>query len=152
MGFRNSRRRGLATIVTSAIMMSAVCVIGSTGLVWSQSSLTAQQVEMTDVVEKYTNKLNESLNFEYVYCTDSPCENIVVILTNVGRVGVTVSEIKVSDDSSGFNKIHPVSNGGILPDESIAIAINDSTFSSHSVLDISATTERGNMLQTQIST
>ena len=151
MVFKNSRR-GLATIVTSAIMMSAVCVIGSAGLVWSQSSLTEQQMEMTETVESYTNKLNESLNFEYVYCNDNPCENIIVVITNIGNVGVNISEISVYDKSAGFHKNHPVNNGGIMPDESIAITINDPTFSSHQLLEISATTYRGNILQTQITT
>lgn len=153
MAWGNPRkRRGLATVVTSAIMMSAVCILGSTGIVWSQSTLTAQQIEMTETVDTYKNKIKESLNFEYVYCEDNPCENIVVIITNVGHIGLNISEISISDKVSSFNKIHPVSNGEILPDESIAITINDPSFSSHSVLDVTTTTTRGNMLHTQIST
>jgi len=146
------QRRGLATVITSAIMMSAVCILGSTGVVWSQSTLTTQQVEMTNVVNDYSNKLNESLNFEYVYCNDDPCGTIIVIITNTGRIGLDVSEISVSDKNSGFNKIHTMSKGSIMPDQSLAIAINDSSFSSHSVLDITSTTTRGNIIQTQITT
>jgi hypothetical protein len=108
------KRRGLATIITSAIMMSAVCILGSAGVVWSQTSLTTQQVEMTDTVNNYTNKLSESLNFEYVYCNDDPCETIIVIITNTGRIGVDVSEISISNKNSGFNKIHTISNGQIM--------------------------------------
>lgn len=132
-------------------MMSAVCVLGSAGVVWSQSTLTTQQVEMTNVVNDYSNKLNESLNFEYVYCNDNPCETIIVIITNNGRVGLNVSEISVSDKNSGFNKIHPVLNGSIMPDQSLVIPINDPSFSSYSVLDVTSTTSRGNIIQTQIS-
>ena len=146
------KRRGLATIVTSAIMMSAVCIMGSAGVVWSQSSLTAQQVEMSNSVDSYSNKLSESMVFEYVYCNDDPCQTIIVVLTNVGDIGLDISEISISDHTSGFNKIHSVSNGGIMPDGSIAIPINDPSFSSHSVLDVMTTTSRGNIIQTQIST
>lgn len=146
------KRRGLATIITSAIMMSAVCALGSTGIVWSQSTLTSQQVEMTDTVQQYTNKLNESLNFEYVYCNDDPCETVVVVLTNVGNVGLEVSQVSISNDIAGFNKIETISNGGIMPDSSISISIFDPTFSSYDVLDIKTTTSRGNILHTQIST
>ena len=153
MNIRQARkRRGLATVITSAIMMSAVCILGSAGVVWSQTSLTTQQVEMTDTVNDYTNKLSESLNFEYVYCNDDPCETIIVIITNTGRIGVDVSEISISDKNSGFNKIHPISNGSIMPDQSIVVPINDPIFSSHSVLDVSSVTSRGNIIQTQINT
>jgi len=149
---QHRQRRGLATIVTSAIMMSTVCILGSTGVVWSQSTLTTQQVEMTNVVIDYSNKLNESLNFEYVYCNDNPCETIIVIITNNGKIGLDVSEISISNKNSGFNKIQPVTNGSIMPDQSLVIPINDPSFSSHNVLDVTSTTYRGNIIQTKIST
>jgi len=146
------QRRGLATIITSAIMMSAVAVMGSAGVVWSQSSLTSQQVEMTNIVNDYSNKLRESMVFEYIYCSNDPCETIIVVLTNVGEIGLDVSEVSISDKISGFNKIHTVSSGGVMPDGSIAIAISDPSFSSHNVLDVMTKTSRGNIIQTQIST
>lgn len=149
---RLRKRRGIAAVVTSAIMMSAVAILGSTGIVWSQTSLTTQQVEMTNTVDDYTNKLNESFNFEYVYCNDNPCETIVVIITNTGKVTLDVSTISISDKNSGFEKIHAISNGVIKPDSSISVPINDPSFSSHSVLDVMSTTNRGNIIQTQIST
>ena len=153
MKMKQSRmRRGLATVVTSAIMMSAVCILGSAGVVWSQTSLTTQQMEMTNTVENYSNKLNESLNFEYVYCNDDPCETIIVIITNNGRVGLEISEINISDKGSGFNKIHTVTNGKIIPESSIVIPINDPSFDTHTVLDVSGITSRGNIIQTQITT
>jgi hypothetical protein len=146
------KRRGLATVITSAIMMSAVCILGSTGVVWSQTSLNSQQVEMSNSVDGYINKLNESIVYEYVYCNDDPCGTINVVLTNVGEIGLDVSKISISDKISGFSKIHPVSSGMIMPDNSIAVSINDPSFSSYSVLDIMVETVRGNIIQTQIST
>ena len=146
------KRRGLATIITSAIMMSAVCILGSAGVVWSQSTLTTQQIEMADSVNNYTNKINESIVFEYVYCNDDPCETIIVVLTNVGHVALDVSEISISDKTTGFNKIQSISNGVVMPESSISIPINDPSFSSHTLLDVMTTTSRGNIIQTQIST
>jgi len=146
------KRRGIATVITSAIMMSAVAILGSTGVVWSQTSLNSQQVEMSNSVNGYINKLNESLVFEYVYCNDDPCGTINVVLTNVGQVGLDVSQISISDKTSGFSKIQPVSNGIIMPDSSIAIPIYEPSFSSYSILDVMVETSRGNIIQTQIST
>ena len=146
------KRRGLATVVTSAIMMSAVVILGSSGVVWSQTSLNTQQVEMANTVDDYINKLNESIVYEYVYCNDDPCGTINVVLTNVGEIGLDVSKISISDKISGFSKIQPVSSGMMMPDNSISISITDPSFSSYSVLDIMVETVRGNIIQTQIST
>ena len=146
------KRRGLATIVTSAIMMSAVCMLGSIGVVWSQTALNSQQIEMVETVDTYSNKLSESLSFEYVYCNDDPCGTIVVVLTNVGNIGLDISEIRISDKISGYNKIHSVSKGEVMPDGSISVSISDPSFSSFSVLDITTETSRGNIIQTQITT
>ena len=146
------KRRGLATVVTSAIMMSAVVILGSAGVVWSQTSLNSQQVEMANSVGDYINKLNESMVYEYVYCSDDPCGTIIVVLTNVGEIGLDVTKISISDKISGFAKIHPVSSGSIMPDNSIVVSITDPSFSSYSVLDVMVETARGNIIQTQIST
>ena len=149
---QSRKRRGLATVVTSAIMMSAVTILGSSGVVWSQTSLNAQQVEFTNSVDSYLNKINETMMYEQVYCSDVTCGTIIVVLTNVGQVGIDVSQISISDKISGFNKIHPVSSGIIMPEKSIAISINDPSFSSYSILDVMTETSRGNIIQTQIST
>lgn len=146
------KRRALATVITSAIMMTAVTIMGGAGVVWSQTSLNSQQIEMSDTVDDYLNKLNESLMFEYVYCNDDPCDTIIVVLTNVGDLGLDVSQITVSDRISGFSNVHSLSKGQIMPDGSISVVINDSSFSSYGVLDVSAATARGSIIQTQIST
>lgn len=146
------KRRGLATVITSAIMMSAVCILGSSGVVWSQTSLNVQQAEFTNSVDSYLNKINETMMYEQVYCSDVTCGTIIVVLTNIGQVGIDVSQISISDKISGFNKIHPVSSGNIMPEKSIAISINDPSFSSYSILDVMVETSRGNIIQTQIST
>jgi len=149
--YKLTSRRGITTVITSAIMMSAVAILGSSGVVWSQTSLNSQQVEMANSVDDYINKLNESMVYEYVYCSDDPCGTIIVVLTNVGDIGLDVTKISISDKISGFNKIHPVSSGTIMPNNSIAVSINDPTFSSYSVLDVMVETSRGNIIQTQIS-
>ena len=130
-------------------MMSAVCVMGSAGVVWSQSSFTEQRMDMTDTAVSYVNKLNESLVFEYVYCASKPCEQINVVVTNVGDVGIQVSEVTFSDNASGFNKSQTVSNGQILPHHSISIPVNDAGFATQNILDVTVKTTRGNIIQTQ---
>lgn len=146
------KRRALATVITSAIMMTAVTILGGAGVVWSQTSLNSQQVEMTDTVNDYVNKINESIMFEYVYCNTDPCDSIIVVVTNVGDLGVDVSKITISDKQSGFQKVQSLSKGQIVPDGSISIVIDDLAFQLYDVLDVSATTVRGNLIQTQMHT
>ena len=146
------QRRGLATIITSAIMMSAVVMMGSAGVVWSQTSLAVQQADMANTASNYMNKLNESLVFEYVYCASDPCDQINVVLTNIGHVGLDVSELTISEKMSGFSKIQSVTNGQITPQNSIEITVNDAGFSSYGVLDVMVKTNRGNIIQTQTNT
>ena len=146
------QRRGLATIITSAIMMSAVVMMGSAGVVWSQTSLAVQQADMANTASNYMNKLNESLVFEYVYCASDPCDQINVVLTNVGHVGLDVSELTISEKMSGFSKIQSVTNGQITPQNSIEITVNDAGFSSYGVLDVMVKTNRGHIIQTQTNT
>lgn len=153
MNLKQSRqRRGLATIITSAIMMSAVVMMGSAGVVWSQTSLAVQQADMANTASNYMNKLNESLVFEYVYCASEPCDQINVVLTNIGHVGLDVSELTISEKMSGFSKIQSVTNGQITPQNSIKITVNDAGFSSYDILDVTVKTDRGNIIQTQTST
>lgn len=146
------KRRALATVITSAIMMTAVTILGGAGVVWSQTSMNTQQMEMSETVDAYLNKINESMMFEYVYCNTDPCDSIIVVITNVGDLGVDVSKITISDKQSGFQKVQSLSKGQIMPDGSISVVIDDLAFQLYDVLDVSATTVRGNLIQTQMHT
>jgi hypothetical protein len=156
------RRRALATVITSAIMMTAVTVLGGAGVVWSQTTMNTQQMEMNETVNDYVNKIGESMMFEYVYCDSDPCEyvycdsdpcdSIIVVITNVGDLGLDVSKITISDKQSGFQKVQSLTKGQIMPDDSISIVIDDLAFQLYDVLDVSATTARGNVIQSQMHT
>jgi len=141
------RRRALATVVTSAIMMTAVTILGGAGVVWSQTSMNTQQIEMSETVDDYLNKINESMMFEYVYCNSDPCDSIIVVITNVGDLGVDISKITISNKQSGFQKVQSLTKGQIMPYGSISVVIDDLGFQLYDVLDVSATTTRGNIIQ-----
>ena len=146
------KRRALATVITSAIMMTAVTILGGAGVVWSQTTMNSQQMEMSETVDTYLNKINESMMFEYVYCNSDPCDRIIVVITNVGDLGLDVSKITISDKQSGFQKVQSLTKGQIIPDDSISIVIDDLAFQLYDVLDVSATTARGNVIQSQMHT
>jgi len=146
------QRRALAAAVSGAILLTAVSVMGTAGIAWSQTTLNEKQVDMANTVNDYVNKIKESIVFEYVYCSTTPCDTIDVVLTNVGDVGIDITEITISDGVSGFSKVVSITHDVIMTDKSFSISINDANFISHPVLDIQVTTSRGNIIQTQITT
>ncbi len=145
-------RRGLAAVVSGAILLTAVSIMGTMGIGWSQTTLNEKQVEMTNTVNDYVNKIKESIVFEYVYCSTTPCDTINVVLTNVGDIGIDITEITISDSVSGFSKVVPITHDVILTDKSFSISINDAYFYSYPFLDVQVTTSRDNIIQTQINT
>ena len=145
-------RRGLAAAVSGAILLTAVSIMGTMGIAWSQTALNEKQADMTNTVNDYINKIKESIVFEYVYCSTTPCDTINVVLTNVGDIGIYITEITISDSASGFSKVVPIYHDGILTDKSFSTSINDANFISYPVLDIQVTTSRDNIIQTQITT
>ena len=60
-------RRGIATVVTSAILLSAVTVMGVMMLGWSQSNINNQKQEMEETLTTQMNKINEELTFENIW-------------------------------------------------------------------------------------
>ncbi len=146
------QRRGLAAAVSGAILLTAVSLMGTMGIAWSQTTLNEKQADMTTEVNNYVNKIKESIVFEYVYCSTSPCDTIDVVLTNVGDIGIDITEITISDSVSGFSKVIPITHDVILTDKSFSISINDVYFYSYPFLDVQVTTSRDNIIQTQINT
>ncbi len=146
------QRRALAAAVSGAILLTAVSLMGTMGIAWSQTTLNEKQADMTNTVNDYINKIKESIVFEYVYCSTTPCDTIDVVLTNVGDVGIDITEITISDSVSGFSKVVPITHDVIMTDKSFSISINDANFISYPALDVKVTTSRDNIIQTQIST
>ena len=145
-------RRGLAAVVSGAILLTAVSIMGTVGIAWSQTTLNEKQAGMTTEVNNYVNKIKESIVFEYVYCNTTPCDTINLVLTNVGDIGIDITEITISDSVSGFSKVIPITHDVIQTDKSFSISINDAYFYSYPFLDIQVTTSRDNIIQTQITT
>jgi len=53
--FSAKRRRGIATVVTSAIILSAVSIMGAMMLSWSNTSMAEQRMEIEEVFSTQMN-------------------------------------------------------------------------------------------------
>jgi len=151
---RINLRRGIANVVTSAIILSAVSIMGVMMLAWSQTSIAEQKQEIEDVFNTQMNKINEDLIFENIwFATPSGgmTENhLNVTLGNVGILGLNVTEIQITNVTGTNNTLASTdnfTNGGIV--KSGTLSVNATyPWQSGDVLDIIVFTNRGNQFIT----
>jgi archaellum component FlaF (FlaF/FlaG flagellin family) len=114
--------------------------MGASLVIWSNTTLTAQQLEIENSFNEKMNKLNEDVVIENIWFGTSP--NIVnVTLSNVGYIGVNVTAIKIVNTTDTLT--FPITDGGILPggDYSLEKTFN---WSAGETTDFTITTNRGN--------
>ena len=149
-------RRGIANVVSSAILLSAVSIMGVMMLLWSNSSMIEQKIEIEQVFTTQMNKINEDLFFENVWFASPslpsmPDNHLNVTLTNIGILGLNVTEIHVTNVTGTNNTsfVYYHTDGGILKSGSFSV---NTTYAwqSGDELDILVWTERGNQFITQV--
>jgi len=143
--FSGKKRKALSTVVTSAILMAAISIMGVMLVAWSNTNLFTQQMEMESSFNSKMNKLNESILIENIWFGTSP--NIVnITLNNYGSIGLNVTEIKLVNTTDSL--IFSITNGGMEPlsDYSIQEPYN---WNSGETVDFSIVTSRGNIFTSQ---
>ena len=152
--FTFKHRKGLATIVTSAILLSAVSIMGAAMLGWSQNSIHIQKQEMEDVFNTQANKLSEEILFDNVWFSTTcdypgPIRCLNVTMSNVGTLGLNVTEMKFVNGTTLENlKTFYYTDGGIVPSGTFT---TNATYpwKSGGDFDIIVFTDRGNQFTTQ---
>ena len=149
--FNLINRRALANVVTSAIILSAVSIMGVMMLGWSNSSLATQKQSIEEVFSTQTNKIHEDIIFDNIwFSTTCPGNCVNVTMSNVGTLGLNVTEIKFIDGGTLAElEIFTYTNAGIMPSESFS---TNATYpwTSGDDIDIIVFTERGNQFTTQV--
>lgn len=147
---RRGYRRALSTVVTSVILLSAVAIMGTMVVTWANMKLGSQEEALTVTFNKSINKLNEDFIVENVWY-DYVLNNVNVTITNVGIIGLNVTEIKFIDSSDYSNLATlPITDGGILVQESFNTNVTYSGLTSGDVFNVVVTSERGNIIQKQV--
>jgi len=151
-----SSRRGLSTIVTAGIMLSAVAVLGSAVVTWSSGNLKAFETALSNTAATNTNKINELLTIENIVfcsnCAGSGSNKVInVTLTNTGTIPVKISQIQINSTTiTTFAKGTTLTT--IMPKNSYTIAVQlASIWKSKSVDIITVTTARGSTYTTQVA-
>lgn len=147
-------RRGLASIVTSGIILSAVSIMGVMLLGWSQTSINEQKQEMNQVYDTRMNKINEDLIYENIWFAlpagIMTANHLNVTVANIGILGLNVTSIQVTN-STGTNNTsfsYGYTDGGIVTGNSLSL---NATYpwQSGDELDLRIFTNRGNQFVSQ---
>ena len=141
------RRRGLATVVTGAIMLSAVAILGTTTVSWANSNLVTHQEILVKSFSEKTNKIGEYVTVENVWAGGtSPNKFLNITLSNTGNIGVNIKSIKIEGTT---NQVISVTNGEIVPRGTYSTVINYE-WNGNGVLDVFVITERDSIFRTQL--
>lgn len=153
--FKIKSRRGIATVVTSGLILSAVSIMGVMLLGWSQTSILEQKQEMDEVFNTRMNKINEDILYENIwFATPSGMmteNHLNVTLANIGILGLNVTTIQVTNVTASNNTTfkYYYTDGGIIKSESMSF---NATFpwQSNDELDLIVFTDRGNQFTSQV--
>jgi len=149
--YRLKNRHALANVVTSAIILSAVSIMGVMMLQWSNSSLTTQKQAIEETFSTQTNKINEDLIFDNVWFSSTcPGKCINVTMSNVGTLGLNVTQIDLINGTTLKNlKYFYYTDGGIVTSGSLS---KNATYSwiSGGDYDITVHTDRENQFTTSV--
>ena len=149
----NQTRRGISTVVTAAIMLTAVVVLGTSLVAFSNSKLTTFENGLAGSASDKTNKIKENLLIENVWfcslCGGPPFnQGINITLTNAGNVGFNVTQIKINNQNFVCTTINPSTS--ILPGKSSSCK-GSLTWAHNVPVNIVVTTARGLIYTAQVA-
>jgi len=156
-------RRGIATVVTTAIILSAVSIMGVMMLAWSQTSMLEQKIEIEEIFSTQINKISEDLLFENIWFAlpagSESYNHLNVTLANIGILGLNVTTIRVTNVTAGNTTYfdYPYADNGDATYTDMGI-VKSGSFSknvtyqwqSGDELNILVFTNRGNQFITQV--
>jgi len=144
---KHTKRRALATVVSTGILLSAVAIMGSMLTAWSNSIFAAEQNEINAAYSEGVNKLNEFLVIENVWFGNNPSKFINVTLSNVGNIGLNVTKITL-DNSVDKTDLH-ITDGGMARNDDFSTEITYN-WTTTDPIQIIITTEKGVLYQTYV--
>ena len=139
-------KRGLSTVVTTAILLSAVSIMGIYLVGWSNSSLLNDQIRLENSFNDKINKLNEDIFIENVWFNDDPY-TVNVTTNNVGVIGLNITQIKLVNSSD--TTVFAITNGRVLPKNTYSFQ-DTYVWVRSAVVDIYVTTARDRIFTTQV--
>lgn len=144
----NKRKSGYTSAVSSAIMISAVAVIGSVLLVWASTSFSTQQQSIDNYYEKRSNSVKEAVVIEDVWFQSASPNYLNITLRNIGPIAISIKSVTVGSTICTVDGTSCTWTGqGIIGlKENSTVKVNFA-WTSGQVYDIVVTTDRGSALR-----
>lgn len=144
---KHTKRRALATVVSTGILLSAVAIMGSMLTAWSNSIFATEQDELNTVYAEGVNKLNEFLVIEHVWFGDNPSKFVNLTMSNVGNNGLNVTKITLDNSIDKTDLI--IMDGGIAHNDVFSTEVTFN-WTTTEPIQVSITTEKGSIYQTYV--
>lgn len=95
---RSKSRRGISTVVTSMMLVSAVSLMGAFMVSWSSSNFTVQKLNIARAVDDRVNQISENYIVEDAwFFSNSTGKYAKVTLRNTGDVAVKITNVYVNN-------------------------------------------------------
>ena len=145
---RIGTQRALSEIPSAAMLMFAVAVMGIFLLSWSNQTLNLSAMELTDSYDNKINRLSEEILIDQVWFgTGSSNKFVNVTLTNIGTIGITLTEIELVNSTD----THTITtNQNLLPRDTYSIE-EVYGWTSADAVDVTVITARENHFKTQVA-
>ena len=143
--FSAKRRRAIATVVSTVIILAAVSIMGVVLVGWANTNLYTKQIELESSFNDKMNKLNEDLLVENIWFGTNP-SFVNITMTNVGSIGFNVTKIQIQNSTDTLFFYY--SNGGVPAGEDYSIQENY-YWNAGETVDFIVTTNRGNLFTAQ---
>jgi len=145
---KHTKRRALATVVSTGILLSAVAIMGSMLVAWSNSIFATEQNEINEVYSEGVNKLNEFLVIENVWFGNETSNKFInVTMSNVGNIGLNVTKITLDNSVDKTDLL--ITDGGMARNDIFSTEITYN-WTTTDPIKITITTEKGTLYQTYV--
>jgi len=137
-------KRGLSTVITAVILLSATAIMGVA--VVSFSSSINQNPSLENTLSEKLNMLKESIFIEHYWIGGPPeflSKFVNITVTNIGEIGVSITDMEFVDSSNGTTLSSFSVIGDLKPKETVSFE-ESYNWLSDTPVDIIVTTARGN--------
>ena len=145
---KHTKRRALATVVSTGILLSAVAIMGSMLVAWSNSIFATEQNEINEVYSEGVNKVNEFLVIENVWFGNETSNRFInVTMSNVGNIGLNVTKITLDNSVDKTDLL--ITDGGMARNDIFSTEITYN-WTITDPIKITITTEKGTLYETYV--
>ena len=147
MSRHKKTKRALSTVVTGAILLTAVSIMGIMVVGWANANLTKHQMELESTLSDTYNKLNEKILIEHIWFGNTG-PSINITMNNIGTIGLNVTTLKITNITSSQTYSFSYTDAGIIPSGTFSL---NETFGwiADTPYDILITTDRDSQFKTE---